>query len=662
MSILDFMEMTVSGSLFSCLIAIFICLSFAGIGEFFLKGRHGIILHSVVGVTFVAALVTFFAGFCAALCKYIIYVSIFVGACLTLKSIFQKKRTISDFYALVPIFIFMGFILYQLFALTTVNDGIYHYNSHHPHFAGFAIELFKAEYFSRIRIFDAYPYEWSKYHFFHGSANAIPLVAFVQKNFISYLISKFVWMAFLGGAIFDCLQEKYDLKKSVLTFLLGFGLFFMYDRFLWCVYIQSFSPILFSVLLWFMFDFGATIAGRGQLLFSLALALSKGSSTLTGGCLFLLSLYNVLKTEKFQFIQFLKTKYNEKYSFSFIVSLKQKYFSWHQFFKQYKFEVIAIFVFGLAILSMVFVGERPTGENTKIGVSTLSEFTDHFLNFSWLQNFSLLTSFIQYLSLKDLTLSFSKQLIFIQCLFLCMIVYLLVRNRMNCFKLFKNHKIFWSCLGISCVGLFFAFNSVMKNSAYVLAMIFLVYLIPFVTLLASIKKNLTTPLIVGILSVLATNFLVGPLMSAPNYSIINYWLLMTFIEQFTQDIFVNKKNFQIIFYGLLIFGLYQFTFRTYWQRVFFIHPKDFYHVSIKLQHIPNLGNQPFEVSSTNQLMMARMHAIKGNRVHYRFIPANIRLNAVIPKNDGKKPLSNVTMSFDFLPQGYEKLGYEKIKY
>lgn len=652
MSILDFMEMSVSGSLFSCLIAIFICLSFAGIGEFFLKGRHGIVLHSVVGITFVAALVTFFAGFCAALCKYIIYISVFIGIYFTLKNILQKKRTLSDFYALVPIFIFLGIVLYRLFELITIKNGIFHYNSHLPYFSGIAIEIFKADYFSRIRIIDAYPYEWSKYHFFTGSSIAIPLVAFAQKNYISYLMSKFVLLAFLGGAIFDCLREKYDLKKAVLTFLFGFGLFFLYDRFLWCIFTQSFNTVLFFVLLCFMFEFGVNIAAGGQLLFSLALALSKGGSALTGGCLFLLSLYNILKTEKFQFIQFFKNKQSEKYFLSLILPMKQKYFSWRQFFKKYKFEMIAVFVFSLAILSMVFVGGKPADWYTKIGVSTLSEFADHFLDDFWFQFFSLTPSFIEYLSRKEVRLLYSSHYwLFYQSIFLFMMVYLLIRNRMNCLALFKNHKIFWSSIGISCVGLFFAFNSVLKTPAYVLAMIFLVYLLPCVTLLASIKKNLMTPLIIVVLSALTTNFLFWPSISAPNYVIINYWLFMTFIEQFTQDVFTNKKILQIIFCGLLIFGLHHFPY-LHWQRLFFLSPTDYYHVSMKLQHIPNLGNQPFEVSSMNQLMLARLHALKGNRVHYRFIL----------KNANQKPLIQVAMSFLFLPQGHEKLGYEKIKY
>lgn len=649
MSILDFMEMNVSGSLFSCLLASLICLSFAGIGEFFLKGRHGIILHSVVGVTFVAAIVTFFAGFCAALCKYIIYVSVFFGAFLTLKSIFQKKRTLSDFYALVPMFIFMGFILYRVFEIITIKDGMFHYNSHQPYFSGIAIEIFRAEYFSRLRIFDAYPYEWSKYHLFPGSSTAIPLLAFAQKNYISHLMAKFVWLAFLGGAVFDCLREKYDLKKSILMFLLGFGLFFMYHNFIWSITTQTFNAVLFYVLLWFMFDFGTARAGGGQMLFSLALAFSKGGSALTGGCLFLLSLYNVLSAEKFQFIQFLKMKYDGKYSFSFIVSLKQKYFSWSQFFKKNKFEIIAVFVLGLTVLSMVLFGKNAAvASQTKLGVSHIGEFTHHFLNPPWFENMALLRDIIRFLSEKNLNFTFTNQWIFFSA-----VVYLLIRNRMNCLALFKNHKIFWSCLGVSCVGLFFVFNSVMKNSAYVLSMMFLAYLIPFITLLSSLKKHLVMPFIVAFVGMLTTNFLLYIATSGPNYALMYYWLLLVFIQQFTQDIFSNKKIFQIVFYALLIFGLYQFTFRT--PHMYTLGPSDPRDDTlVKLQRIPNLGKKPFEVSSKNQLTLAKLHAAKGNRVHYRFI--------LDEKNIGA-PLRSVSQSFHwFLPEGYKAFGYEKIKY
>lgn len=255
MSILEFMEMSVAGSLFSCLLAVFICLSFAGIGEFFLKGRHGIVLHSVVGMAFVGAIVTFFAGCCAALCKYIIYISIFFGAFLTLKNIFQKKRTISDFYALVPFFILLTIFLYKLFAFITPHDNPIPFMDHLSYFASVSIEIFKADYFSRLRMIDVYPYEWSKYHFFTGSMISIPLLAFAQKNYVSFVIAKTIANCFVGGAIFDMLREKYDLKKSAIYFSLGLGLFFMClrGRMCWGIVSNDFFSIAFLVMTWIFF-------------------------------------------------------------------------------------------------------------------------------------------------------------------------------------------------------------------------------------------------------------------------------------------------------------------------------------------------------------------------------------------------------------------------
>ena len=84
----------------------------------------------------------------------------------------------------ITTFLIGGFIslLYLIFNLK-IN---FIYSSHDPYFYGIPFEIIEGNYFSRIKIWDNFPYVWSKYHFFPGSISSIFLFFSGIKNIFLY--------------------------------------------------------------------------------------------------------------------------------------------------------------------------------------------------------------------------------------------------------------------------------------------------------------------------------------------------------------------------------------------------------------------------------------------------------------------------------------------
>ena len=333
MSILDFVEMSVGECIFCCLTAFFVCYAYSGIGYLFLK-KHDITVQAVAGMTFVGAIVILCAEFCAGAAKYVIVTGAVTGIIVTIYRIIKKKMANPIISISATAVLFLIFIVH-IFVNVVPQNGMMDYNCHLTYFSGIPLELAKADYFSRIRLMDIYPYVWSKYHFFNGSYTAIPLLFFTKYNLISYLFAKFLTVALYAGAIFELLRKKYEIKRATIGFILGIGAFFVleYNGLTWSLSTNNYSCIFMFLIAWLLFDlkdYGAAA------MFSIGFAVTKAGSILSGACLFLFGLFLMLKEDNFKIGKFIK--------------------------REYKIGIYSIVV-GLGVLATAFVGGAAVGEN-----------------------------------------------------------------------------------------------------------------------------------------------------------------------------------------------------------------------------------------------------------------------------------------------------------
>lgn len=101
------------------------------------------------------------------------------------------------------------------------------------------------------------------------------------------------------------------------------------------------------------------------------------------------------------------------------------------------------------------------------------------------------------------------------------------------------------------------------------------------------------------------------------YSTIFVPLIMAFSRALMHDCDISNKKRSLLFgltgMSLIYVGSYDF------KTVFFLNDSDPYHTVLNLQEIPYM-NVPFEYSSSEDADLAKLHALKGNRVHYNVKP------------------------------------------
>jgi hypothetical protein len=118
----------------------------------------------------------------------------------------------------IATFLIAGFIslLYVIYSLN-VN---FSYNAHDSYFYGIPFEIIEGDYFSRIKIWDNFPYVWSKYHFFPGSISSIFLFFSGLKNIFLY---KFYLILVIVLSLFT-FEENIREKKIKNIFLYSLAL------------------------------------------------------------------------------------------------------------------------------------------------------------------------------------------------------------------------------------------------------------------------------------------------------------------------------------------------------------------------------------------------------------------------------------------------------
>lgn len=590
MSLLDFMEMNVLECITECFLSFILCISFCGIGHFFVKGNC-IAFKSVIGMSFVSVLELLCMSYCAVLAKYVIYfsiaVSFFLAVIIFAKNNKLRKEVLKSF---LPVFLIFLYFIIRLFILIVPKTGFVDFNCHETYFAAPSLEIFKADYFSRLRLIDVYPYEWSKYHFFNGAFTAIPLSVFIKKNYVSFLFAKFLTIALYLGALFDCIRNKYGFKKASMYFIIGCLICFVvaYNSVTWSSFTNSYSMLILTGIVWILLvqeDWGKAC------MVSLILAISTSRSTLTGGLFFLFSLGMMFNKEKKSVALFIS--------------------------ENIRCALFCMLVGG-GVLIMIGSGLTPSNQ-----VTFNTDFMGNMFNYAWL---TLIPMGVLFEHRSIFKLAGAAYQIHLEFFILPVYIFILVKNikRIEYFILIN-----WKKLGVA--GIFileicfvyiykkYGFNS--KKYIFIMTSFVILYLLPILTVRVVSDDRMNVPLGLFIISSLMQYMVFAASTSGCNYQLIVAPLLICISKQVTDVIIECSVKNSIVKKLCLIFvascGLYfvHYDFRF----SFFGSPNDFYHTKLKLQNISYI-QEPFVYESDGDADFAKLNALKGNRVHYLMTP------------------------------------------
>lgn len=599
MSILEFMQMSIIDIFLYCIAAFFVCVSFSSIGRLFLK-ETGIILQALFGIGLTAAVIVIAVSFWAALAKYIIYISISISMALSIlysyRHMFGFRKVVKS---LIPTFLIFSFFVIKLMAQIIPENGIIDYNCHSTYFASIPLEIFKADYFSRIRIIDAYPYEWAKYHFFNGCSTAIPLALFAKKNFVSYNIAKYLTVAIYTGAIFEQIKLK-SRKSNVLCFCIGIGCAFTctYNLTTWSLFTNNYSCILLTGLLWILFEKGNY---RAACLVSIVMALSASRMVIIGGIIFLYTLWRLYEQNGKTIKGLIK--------------------------RERRCAVYSLLI-GIGVLTMAFSGVSVTsdfnfskshlfqtlfdrGWSCILPLGAFGQEETYYVGFEYLVLILYLYMVLKHL--KEIRLSKLRDLSVMTKLLLTVIALTIIY-----------------IAGFSYYALVLRVYNI-DQILWFMGMFWFLYVIPLFSLILNSKDKLFV--LLYIVAAIIQYSVFAASVSICGYSTIFIPIIMAFAKMIMEDFDTDskKRSVLVILAGLALVYVGIYDFKT----PFFANDRDTFHIVLDLQAIPYM-DVPFEYFLNEDADLAKLHALKGNRIHYNGKPS---------RDDGIIAMTTMSLSF-----------------
>jgi hypothetical protein len=241
----NFSSLSLSATVLLCFLAI---VAHYFLGKIFIGG--GLFLRILAGLVFSSAVTSIAVSFYAGIAKYLIYImTLFPIAyecyrkCHYRKSYFDYNKIINK---TKPLFIFLclfSLLVAVYFSSISRSDGIF--NGHNNYFSGISLELLRADYYSRLRIFDNYPLEWGKYHFFNGSLTALPQIFLSWNDFGTYMLAKIGIISVLLATIIE-LSIK-SIYKKYYFFAFGIAVIYVFTmlphQLYWSISTNAYSSI-----------------------------------------------------------------------------------------------------------------------------------------------------------------------------------------------------------------------------------------------------------------------------------------------------------------------------------------------------------------------------------------------------------------------------------
>jgi hypothetical protein len=495
------------------------------VGAQFIKA--GIFTRIVAGLAFNAALIAFIVSFSAALARYAAILTLLssFGASIyyvysNKKAIFDKKINQKIVFKLIEVLLLYillcGIYFSGLVASPTLFDG------HQNYFSGVSLEILNSEYYSRLRIFDNYPVEWGKYHFFNGAITSLPQLILSERTLVTYMVAKICILIFLVSSIAELALKGLSPKKSLVlvTVCLAYIFTMLPHQAWWSVFTNAYSSLGFLILAFLCWKNDEC---KSAIFFALCFGLSTSRSLtpavfLITGMIYLLYKNSThpagfLTGSKFPFILVKKSKPSFNFSdTNFILAC-----------------VIIISAMGAMIFS---------------GTSMRSPFflgVENFLQVGWLSKMSpAITEADE--GMRNSNLSFLKPS--------------------------KLWHIFWVIVLVFCaiiqnsyratIFLFFLFSfSAIYFSQHTIQIALLYYVYPMVLCVLLARQNLKFLVSVFILTSLIQIYVFNPEISVPNFAAIEWLVLFGFISSLNFT-FEKYKKYAIFFcFGFLLTLYYE---------------------------------------------------------------------------------------------------------
>ena len=585
MSVLDFVEMSILECVILCAVSFFISVCFSSIGRLFLK-QEGIILQSVVGMSVVAAVVLVSISYNAFFAKYVIFAGIVLSIILTAIYIIKQKPSIKKtIEACLPALVLYVFVLIKFLIWIVPENGFLKFNCHMTSYSDIPIEIFKADYYSRIKILDVFPYEYGKYHMFNGCMSAIPLAIFPLKSYVTYIFAKYVTISLYFGAIFEKVRAKNTSKNAILSFAIGLGSCFVlaFNLTTWSPFVNNYSTLLFMGILWLLMS---DRNYKASCVVSLIFAVSAAWEILPGAFLFLFSLYML----------FVENQKSVKMLFRNNLSV-----------------AICCLIIGIGVIITPLSGKSIGAESVISGdfmSSAFSGWNNTLPTGGWIHSHVLGFNNVMYGP-------------HMEYLIIPVFLYLLLRQRTKIWGWIIQHWIVAVAVFLIIIDAFaayvfrnygtFAFTK--ADVKILMFQIVLMYILPMISVLVNIDNHLKFPFYLFLLASLLIGIMLNNETTACNWSKIFAIVIIIFVESIMADVEKLKlKAVKLLPYGLAAFGLiyvliYDFHY-PFWGSL-----GDGHYVEIPLEKV-EYTSEVFQYNSAEDASLARLNAFKGNRVHY----------------------------------------------
>ncbi|MDA8882275.1 hypothetical protein N9I90_06180 [Alphaproteobacteria bacterium] len=209
-----------------------------------LIGISGYLPSAIAGLIIISSPIAILANFNASLSAFLVNtLPIILLLILILKVVkifilnWEKFEVSFDKFLLFLIGI-VNCALIIFWTYTFDSNERYYSETHEYYFAAIPLELHIAEYSSRLRVFFAYPYEWSQFYFLQGASLALVTSLVTEPNFFTIRLAKFVMAIFTIAALAEILwnytgvfYKKLNGENHILTkrlFAMSTALLFLF--------------------------------------------------------------------------------------------------------------------------------------------------------------------------------------------------------------------------------------------------------------------------------------------------------------------------------------------------------------------------------------------------------------------------------------------------
>lgn len=213
----------IGGAYLNFLLILIPCLALVPIGRLF-KIR-GFFTASLVGLSAVSLVVAVLANFSAGLIRPVVLLAVLLGLVLLVRQL--GKVNIGKNYWLYLILVALGALIFifnnpiKVF----IHNQVVLFDSHYSYYSSQAAEMLNAKYFSRLQVAQALPVEWSRYHFFNASTQAVVQGLVLHPNLFSYFFAQLIISILAILVILENLFLHFKLSIKTLLVALAWLIF-----------------------------------------------------------------------------------------------------------------------------------------------------------------------------------------------------------------------------------------------------------------------------------------------------------------------------------------------------------------------------------------------------------------------------------------------------